>query len=76
MAEEVLIVSDGELVILIALDNALRAAGNEYVRENGAEKTLTSHMVQVAIRISTGVHIFDDHKKTCGRARFRVVQWD
>lgn len=49
---ELLIVSDGDSVELIALDNARRSKRNEYTQESAVKRPPTSHMFQVIIYIS------------------------
>lgn len=74
MVAGVLVVSDGELAILVALDNALRAAGNEYVQESRMKRTSTFHVPQVTTWISVGVHVFDGCTRICERERFQVMR--
>ena len=52
-------VTDGEIVVLIALDNSSRA-GNEYTLSSGKKGTPTFHIPQIVICIHLGVGVFTD----------------
>ena len=58
-------VSDGDPVVLIALDNPVHAVGNEYLHGSRAKRTETFHVGQVAIYVSLGVHVFGDCNTIC-----------
>lgn len=58
MAAALLTGSDGGLVILMVLDDARRAAGNECTPESRTKGTTTFHARQVSIYISKAVHVF------------------